>query len=318
MKIKIVRRMIRRLLVCTLIVGFVWQSVRVKNEKAMYVPQGEYVDLKAYQAHVYSKGQGDVTICFISGSGTPCAYTDFFMLQNKLTDRGQTITFDHAGSGWSDGTQMPRTIDNLVGELSELLDTIAPDKSVIFICHSLGSLEAIGYAQMNPEKVKGIVFMDSGSPEFYSTDSELLAKAMNRGIAFIRSFGIARLLGNLGILLPVYGEDDRNAKLSGMMKELDKAMYYRYAGNSSTLSNIKWMNENAKQVLEGPHLEDTPILVLSSDSGEEWNGVQTELLSWSNNSVQIKLKDSRHYLHWSNEDVVEACINEFIEDILYR
>ena len=58
---------------------------------------------------------------------------------------GQTIIFDHAGSGWSTDTESIRNIENLVRELSVIIDTAASDKSIVLLCHSLGSLEAIGY-----------------------------------------------------------------------------------------------------------------------------------------------------------------------------
>ena len=301
-------------LVVFLAIGTIWQSLMVHYEKKTYTAIGEYADLGAYQAHYYSKGDGDVAYVFITGSGTPCAFTDFYALQNKLSTVGQTITFDHAGSGWSTDTETPRTIENLIKELSILIDTVAPNKSIYLLCHSLGSLEAIGYAQAHPERVAGIIFLDSGSPEFYSVDSELLAKTINRGSAFIRTVGINRLLGELGFLLPIYGENIRNEKLPDNLKSLDKAMYYQLAGNAASLNTIKLINENASKVLAGPSLGRIPILVLSSDSGKKWNDVQIQLASLSENSKQITLNDSEHYLYWSNYVEVENYIDEFIKD----
>ncbi|SBV98404.1 Alpha/beta hydrolase fold [uncultured Eubacteriales bacterium] len=299
-----------------LLVGAIWQSVMVHIERKTYTAIGEYADLKAYRAHYYSKGDGDVAFVFITGSGTPCAYTDFYALQNKLSTIGRTITFDHAGSGWSTGTETARTIENLVNELSILIDTVAPNKPIYLLCHSLGSLEAIGYAQAHPERVAGIIFLDSGCPEFYSTDSELLAQTMNRGSAIIRTAGINRLFGELGLLLPIYGENIRNQQLPDNLKSLDKAMYYRFTGNSSSLNTIKLINESAAKVLAGPSLGQIPTLVLSSDSGNEWNDVQLQLASWSESSRQITVNDSEHYLYWSNYDEVENYIDEFVKDSL--
>lgn len=88
--------------------------------------------LGTYQMHYYSQGEGDVAFVFITGSGTPCAYTDFYMLQNRLSEVGQTVTFDHAGSGWSSETEAERSIENLVKELSILIDTSVPDKSMYY------------------------------------------------------------------------------------------------------------------------------------------------------------------------------------------
>lgn len=297
-----------------LLLGTVWQSVMTQIERKTYTAIGKYADRKAYQAHYVSKGDGDVAYVFITGAGTPCAYTDFYNLQNKLSEIGQTITFDHAGSGWSSGTKTARTIDNLVRELSILIDIVAPDKSIVLLCHSLGSLEAIGYTQAYPERVAGILFLDSGSPEFYSKDSEFLAKTVNRVSAVVRTVGINRVLGAFGGLLPIYGENIRNRQLPDKLKVLDKVMYNQFAGNSASLNTIRLMNENAIKVASGPSLGQTPILVLSSDCGNEWNNVQIQLASWSENSTQITINNSEHYLYWSNYEEVENYIETFIKE----
>lgn len=304
------------LLIIFLILGMTWQFIMVKLERNNYSAIGSYVDVGTYQAHYYSKGTGDIAFVFITGSGTPCAYTDFYALQNMLSSVGQTVTFDHAGSGWSSNTKTARTIENLANELSILIDTVASNKPIILLCHSLGSLEAIRYAKMNPEKVKGIIFLDSGSPEFYSTDSELLAKTINRASAFVRTIGMNRLLGELGVFLPLYGENIRNYNISEEVTNLDKSMFYQFAGNPTSLDTIKFINENAANVLEVPSLGEIPILVLSSDSGDEWNDVQIQLASWSENSEQVTVKNSDHYIYWSNYDEVADYIELFVEKIL--
>ncbi|WP_167954804.1 alpha/beta hydrolase [Anaerosporobacter faecicola] len=299
-----------------LVVGMVWQRIMVQTEIEKYSPVGDFVDVGGYQAHYVTKGTGDTTFVFITGSGTPCAYTDFYLLQNELAHSGQTITFDHAGSGWSGKAKTERSIGNLVKELSILIDTVAPEKPVVFLCHSLGSLEAIAYAQQYPKQVKGIIFLDSGSPEFYHTDSERKAKLMNRGFAFLRSTGLNRFMGNCGLLLPLYGENVRNGLLSGPIKKLDQVMYYRFAGNKDSLQTINKMNENAGEILEGPSLGNLPILVLSSDSGKAWEKVQRQLATWSSNSKQVTIEQGQHYIYWSNYEDVLQYIKEFLEEEL--
>lgn len=279
---KIKKFIIPILLILCLVAGTIWQSAMTQIEKSKYCAVGNYVDLGAYQAHYYSKGSGDTAFVFITGSGTPCAYTDFYALQNMLSAKGQTVTFDHAGSGWSSNANSPRTIENMTNELTVLIDTVAPNKPIVIICHSLGSLEAIQYTQTNPEK---------------------------------RTIGLNRLVGELGCFLPVYGENSRNKNLPEIVKDIDKAMFYRFAGNADSINTINLINENATTVLKGPLLGDVPILVLSSDGGDDWNKVQIQLASWSENSEQVMLKKSEHYLYWSNYEQVSDCIESFIEKI---
>ena len=292
-------------------VGTLWQSIMTKIESNRYPPVGGFVDLGSYQAHYYNKGEGKITYVFITGSGTPCAYTDFFHIQNELAKTGQTISFDHAGSGWSSNTEEKRDNINFVKELSILIDKVANDNPVILVCHSLGSLEAIAYAQRYGDRVRGIIFLDAGSPEYYRDYSELAAKMLNRGTAFLRTIGMNRLLGEIGVLLPLYGENIRNNKLPEDIAKIDKVMYYRLVGNVSTLDTINQMNENADAICKGKKLGKLPILVLSSDSDQKWNTVQEELTAWSSESKHITVKESSHYIHWSKDKEVLQYIEDF-------
>ena len=103
--------------------------------------------------------------------------------------------------------------------------------------------------------------------------------------------------------------------LTDKYKDIDKAMFYRFAGNADTINTINLINENAKVVLNGPLLGEIPILVLSSDSGDDWNNVQTQLASWSENSEQEMIEASEHYLYWSNFNQVSGRIASFVEKI---
>lgn len=298
-----------------LIIGVVWQKLMVNSEKNQYTAFGNYVDVGSYNAHYYTKGSGNTIFVFISGAGTPCAYTDYYYLQNELSKYGQTISFDHAGLGWSSETNVKRDIDNVTKELSIIINTVAKKNKVVLIAHSLGSLEAIRYAQKNSERVLGIIFLDGGSPEFYSKDSELEYFAINRIFAVFRISGVNRIFGKCNVLLPMYGENIRYKHLPQSVRELDKSMYYKYTGSHSNFENIRYINKNAEKVLEGGLLGNIPILILSSDSGTSWIQVQGQLAKWSNNSQQIMIDNGAHYLYWSNTEDVIKYIDAFLKKI---
>ena len=92
-------------------------------------------------------------------------------------------------------------------------------------------------------------------------------------------------------------------------------MFYRFAGNAASMNTINLINENAATVLKGPLLGEMPILVLSSDSGDDWNEVQIQLASWSEDSEHMMIEKSEHYLYWSNYNQVSDYIKSFIERI---
>ena len=301
-----------------LIIGGLWQEIMQKYETDKYEPIGEMLTVNTHKTHLYNMGSGDVTIVFIAGSGTPNAYTDFYYLQSELQQYARTVSFDHSGFGWSEATEVPRTIDNLTNELHELLKKSNYSSPYVLVAHSLASLEALRYAQLYPDEVKGIIFLDGGSPNFYLDYSEMKALLLNRTNAVLRVTGINRILGNIGIKLPFVGENVRYSSLPNEIKEIDAAMYYNLIGNNNNLDMINHINENAKMVIENEHLQDIPLLILSSENGEKWDKVQQELLNWSNKSRQKTIENGKHYLHWSHKEIVLSEIKYFIETNGYK
>lgn len=93
-------------------------------------------------------------------------------------------------------------------------------------------------------------------------------------------------------------------------------MYYRLAGSPSNLNNIHLINENGKEVSEGEKLGDLPVLVLSSDSGRQWEKVQKQLAGWSTKSKQITIKGAEHYLYWSHTNEVKHWIEKWLEKMV--
>ncbi|TKI57616.1 alpha/beta hydrolase [Brevibacillus antibioticus] len=306
MKTTVKKRMLKNLIVVLLLLGIgsIWQDVMIDKESRKFLPQGNLYTINSHNMHLYGLGEGNTTIVFIAGSGTPNAFTDYYYYQQELQQYARTVSYDRAGFGWSEKTNIPRTIDTIVEELHELLKKANESPPYLLVGHSLASLEVIRFAQQYPDEVKGILLLDSGSPEYYANDLEAKSLILNRFTAGLRVTGIARALGSAGILLPFAGENLRYDLLPNEMKEIDIAMYYRHLGDSSNLNFISHMNENAKVVMDGGYLKDIPFLILSSESGSDWDEVQQQLLHWSNKSVRETIPASQHYIHWSNKEVV--------------
>jgi len=299
------------LVIIMLLVGAVWQWIMIGKETRI-LPKGQVFNVNNHNMSIYATGSGKNTIIFVTGSGTPSSFTDFYKMQMELQPYARTVSFDKAGFGWSEKTDIPRTIDILSEELHELLEKSGQSPPYILVGHSLASLEVINFAQKYPTEVKEIVLLDGGSPEFYTEDSEIKSYILNRFIAGLRVTGIVRAFGNLGIRFAFAGEDLRYDKLPNEIKLIDIAMYYKYLGNTSNLQNN--INENAREVIKEGYLKNIPLVILSSDSGSNWMKTQKELLNWSNYSSQETLYNSSHYIHWTNTGYVIEKIKERIAE----
>ena len=147
-----------------LFIGTLWQnSMSYYEEKTLNYP-GQLIDVNNHKMHIYGKGSDAPTVVFTVGSGTPCAYTDFYFIQQEISKTARTVTYDRPGYGWSEPTSIPRTVDEQVDDLHILLDKSGEKPPYILVAHSLSSLEVIRYAQLFPKEVSGIVLIDGGNP----------------------------------------------------------------------------------------------------------------------------------------------------------
>ena len=281
-------------------------------EKNLYLPPGQLIDINNHKMHIYAKGFGSPTIVFTVGSGTPCAYTDYYYIQKELQKITRTVSYDRPGFGWSESTPLPRTINNQVNELHNLLIKSGEKPPYILVGHSLASLEVIHYAQLFPGEVSGIILIDGGNPTLYANYSEAFALSLNRISKGLQITGIARILGSIDILLPLVGENERCKQLPDKLQKIDKAMFYSKLGNDFNINSLQNINANAKEVVAKGKLGDIPLVILTAGKDSKWQDSQIDLKNWSSNSKQETLSDAIHYIHWSHSDIVIDRLQEMV------
>jgi pimeloyl-ACP methyl ester carboxylesterase len=303
------------LVLIILVISILWQHNMNFYEKEKYNPPGQLIKVDNHKMHIYAAGEGSPTVIFTVGSGTPCAYTDYYYIQKEVSKTARTISYDRPGFGWSESTAIPRTIGTQVDELHELLCEAGEKPPFILVGHSLSSLEVIHYAQMFPEEVLGIVLIDGGNPTFYANYSEFSALALNRFFEGMRLTGVARALGNIGIFPPFVGENQRQKLLPHDLQQVDKIMFYNKLGLDKNRDALKNINENANEVIKYGKIGGIPLVILTAGkSTKEWKESQIQLKSWSSNSKQAEVIGSSHYIHWNYPNIIVEEIHELIKN----
>lgn len=302
-------------LITVLFAGSMWQSIMLYYEAKDLQYPGQLIEVNNHRMHIYAKGSGSPTVVFTVGSGTPCAYTDYYFIQQEISRSARTVSYDRPGYGWSEYTNIPRTIDEQVSDLHELLNKAGEKPPYILVGHSLSSLEVIHYAQMFPKEVSGIVLIDGGNPEYYANYNEELPVFLNYALEGLRDCGIVRALGSMGVLTPMVNENKRYKLLPREIGKIDRSMFYRNLGNKNNRSEIKNMKENAREVISNGSLRNIPLVILTSKSDFNWEESQRKLLDWSSSSTQEDIAGASHYIHWDNPQAVTDRIQSLIEKI---
>ncbi|RDY27571.1 alpha/beta hydrolase [Romboutsia weinsteinii] len=283
-------------------VNMVESQIRMEGTEKVELDNGIVLNSK-------EMGSGDVTIVFDTGYGN--TLDNFTYIQGELSKIAKTLTYDRVGLGESsdtgnmaplseneretlmrggvieyneadfDGTT--KTAKDKANNLYKLLQAKNLPEPYILVTHSLGGHTAIEFAKMHKEKVDGIVFIDSTGR---SSNGEMYE--------FFESF--------------VPGMGDEQLSL--------------YSKHDGTLDEVL-MGEN--QVKNDKNvLRDIPLLYLECDPyamaqgamGDAFAELKTrqinDLLSMSDDTKHVQIKDATHQVHTDKPEETLAHITEFI------
>ena len=96
-------------LVVLLAAVFVYNRIMMKKEEPLLAnPLGQYVEVDGHKMCIYTEGEGEHTLLFLSGSGTAEPILDFRSLYSILKDDYRIVVIEKFGYGFSDVVDMNR------------------------------------------------------------------------------------------------------------------------------------------------------------------------------------------------------------------
>jgi pimeloyl-ACP methyl ester carboxylesterase len=110
--------------------------------------------------HVYSEGNTGRTVVLLSGLGAPCPALDFRPVFSTLREDHRVVVAEGFGYGWSDLTDTPRTVQNIIGETRIALAKAGFKPPYVLMPHSVSGLYALHWANAYPEEVEAVVGID--------------------------------------------------------------------------------------------------------------------------------------------------------------
>lgn len=109
-------------------------------------------------------GTGSPTVLLEAGGGSSAADWPVAITQ-PLAARTRTCAYDRAGTGDSDpAPARARVVDDLVADLDTLLAAAKIDGRVLLVGQSFGGAVALGWALRHPERIAGLVVVDTDWP----------------------------------------------------------------------------------------------------------------------------------------------------------
>ncbi|MBQ8196087.1 MAG: alpha/beta hydrolase, partial [Oscillospiraceae bacterium] len=81
---------------------FINHKIRLNSEKELLAPLGKLVEVGGHNMSVYTEGDGEATLVFMSGSGTCSPILDFRSLYSLMSDDYKIVVVEKFGYGFSD------------------------------------------------------------------------------------------------------------------------------------------------------------------------------------------------------------------------
>lgn len=306
------------------IAGILYQIVSVVVEQRKYPPPGQLIDVGGFCLHLNCVGQGTPTVIMDAGGGA--SSITWGLVPSEIAKFTRVCTYDRAGLGWSaPNLKKPRTSQQSVDELHNLLSQARVEPPYILVGHSLGGANMRLYASQYPKDVVGLVLVDSVHEEqmtpekWQSFEKEL---QLYRAMGVISRFGLPRLIGELNSL-PILQDIKREiqkyptevqALFDTYKSHCYRSHYWRTVYNE--LTNVK---ESFEQVRAVRSLGNLPLIVLSrgikdlemsDERWHRWQALQASLANLSLNSHLIIAKRSGHLVQLDQPELVVDSVRQ--------
>jgi pimeloyl-ACP methyl ester carboxylesterase len=288
--------------------GAIYQLVYSSFDQHKYPPPGKVISVAKHKLHAYISGQGNPTVILEHGlGGNAIMWT---LVQKEVEKFTKVLSYDRAGYGWSGNGPLPRTSDQIAIELNSLLKNIAIEPPYILVGHSFGGYNIRVFAKKYPEKVRGLIFIDSPhEDQIFYTETRADIK-IGKYLAWT---GILRIFS----LIPQI--KDYSPEVGRMIKaHMNQTRYL-----STIRDECDSRPKSASQVRIARDFGNLPIVIISrglyNDRSENerkiWEKYQNDLTTLSSNSRHLIAHKSGHRIISEQPEIIVEAIKEMINII---
>ena len=122
-------------------------------------PLGRCYEIEGRRLLLHRSGNGRPAVVFLPGAGL--VGLDYLNIHDRVCRFTTSVLYDRGGTGWSDPVDLPRTAALVATELHELLRVADVRSPYVLVAHSIGGAYARRYAQLFPDELAGLVYLDA-------------------------------------------------------------------------------------------------------------------------------------------------------------
>jgi pimeloyl-ACP methyl ester carboxylesterase len=280
--------------------------------------------------HLVTRGTGELTIVVDASLGG----VEGYFLIDRLAKITRVCVYDRAGYGWSQSATAPRTSQQIVNELHELLNIAQIPPPYLLVGDSFGSYNLRLYAHQFPDEVWGLVLTDG------LHEAAMLSLPWNVGmlkafftfsfgfVAIGAALGIVRILGAFGVFELIKPELKNFTPID---RRYVKRSFYR-ANHWLTMGREMWnLDASGRQLTVANNLGDLPIVSIKSQTflrplfgvkllslpaaDRVRERIHLALLKLSVNTTQVRADRSSHFVWIDEPEQIAAAVATLVAKI---
>ncbi|MFE7798945.1 alpha/beta fold hydrolase [Nocardia sp. NPDC057440] len=227
----------------------------ITSSDRLAAPVGGFQEVDGRRIFVHRSGSGGPAVVFLPGASA--VGLDYFGVQQEVSQFTTAVVYDRGGTGYSDSLPLPRSAAAVATELRELLRAQNIAGPYVLAAHSLGGFYAHRFAQLFPQDVAGLVWLDAlhrDWDDFMPPSASLaVAEQMAPNLEQLEQMSLAqRALG--AELLADYPEHVRQPLIDA--KGSDAWIHVGIAERTK-------LAEVATELRAGPNIPDVPVVALT-------------------------------------------------------
>ncbi|WP_037319099.1 alpha/beta fold hydrolase [Amycolatopsis orientalis] len=283
------------------------------NDTTSAPPVGGFQDVDGRRIFSHRSGDGGPAVVFLPGAGA--VGLDYFGVQREVSRFTTAVVYDRGGTGYSDPLPLPRTATAVATELRELLRAQDIPGPFVLAPHSLGGLYAHRFAQLYPEDVAGLVWLDGlhrDWDDFMPPEASLAAAERS-----------APALDQLEQLRPSLRETYAELR-TDYPEQLRESLIEAKVSDEWLRSGIAergGLVDLATELRAGPGLPDVPLIALTvvgdatqPKSNEGKSKMDAALVDTVSHGEQRVLTDTLHHrLCFDRPDAVVQAIRDVVD-----
>lgn len=142
-------------------VALVLRESAILGQAKPPMPAGGLVAAAGHRIHIHCTGEGSPAVVLLPGMGS--FSFDWALTQPGIATTTRTCSYDRSGAAWSDPGPRPRTLRQEAYTLSDALKSAGVPPPYVLVGQSIGGVIARVFQRQYPDRVAGIVLVDSTS-----------------------------------------------------------------------------------------------------------------------------------------------------------